>query len=188
MFDLQQYCRNLWAFMQDSVVQLQLPVLCRKFLEGCIYNIARNTSTVSHFINCFHIAPCTHTYTMNPKAISQHVARVIGKQRGLIFFSISIYLLQQERFEPRFLKNMLPIRDKQYIPSCQIQRNERWRPCWVLELARFKGKQSETHSETVQGWSNITVGEHDRQKCERKWIDFEGKLKIILMSGGKWSK
>lgn len=45
-------------------------------------------------------------------------------------------------------------------------------------LACSTGKQSETHSKTVQGWSNLTVGEHDRQKCERKLIEFEGEFQL----------
>lgn len=48
----------------------------------------------------------------------------------------------------------------------------------MQELARSKEKQSDKHSKTVKGQSNLTVGEHDSQKCERKLIEFEGKLRI----------
>lgn len=49
--------------------------------------------------------------------------------------------------------------------------------CWSY-LAHSKEKHSETHSNIVKGKTNLTVGEHDSQKCDRKLIEFEGKLQL----------
>lgn len=99
--------------------------------------------------------------------------------------SNSIYPLQQRKLEPRPKKICYLLETNSiFHPARSREMNAKdsagcW--SWLVE----KEKHSETHSNTVRGQSNLTVGEHDSQKCERKLIEFEGTTQLNRCLEGK---